>query len=111
MSVSAAGQAGPPGQECAGPDRIEHAGIVPPGYSGELARLGLAVVTQPGFIAARAFRWKRERDRLAAQLEQKDLASRRHHFRGAADVELVTGPTDQGPLLPPAVDPDGRDRG
>jgi predicted amidohydrolase YtcJ len=31
-------------------DRIEHAGIVPPGYADDLARLGLAVVTQPGFI-------------------------------------------------------------
>ena len=60
ISVSAAGQAGPPGQECAGPDRIEHAGIVPPGYSDELARLGLAVVTQPGFIAARGDSYLRE---------------------------------------------------
>lgn len=34
-------------------DRIEHGGIVPPGYAARLASLGLAVVTQPGFIAAR----------------------------------------------------------
>ena len=34
-------------------DRIEHAGVVPAGYTGVLARLGLAVVTQPGFIPAR----------------------------------------------------------
>ena len=34
-------------------DRIEHASIVPPGYAAELAGLGLAVVTQPGFIAER----------------------------------------------------------
>jgi predicted amidohydrolase YtcJ len=34
-------------------DRIEHAGIVPPGYSHVLAELGVAVVTQPGFIAVR----------------------------------------------------------
>jgi predicted amidohydrolase YtcJ len=32
-------------------DRIEHAGVVPPGYAGRLG--GLAVVTQPGFLAAR----------------------------------------------------------
>ncbi len=34
-------------------DRIEHAGIVPPGTANVLARLGVTVVTQPGFIAAR----------------------------------------------------------
>ena len=31
-------------------DRIEHAGVVPPGYAERLARLGLSVVSQPGFI-------------------------------------------------------------
>ncbi|HVB44908.1 MAG TPA: amidohydrolase family protein [Streptosporangiaceae bacterium] len=54
--------AGPPGPpRSAGPaalarpagDRIEHAGVVPPGYAVRLARLGVAVVTQPGFVAAR----------------------------------------------------------
>jgi predicted amidohydrolase YtcJ len=34
-------------------DRIEHASVVPPGYPARLARLGLAVVTQPGFISVR----------------------------------------------------------
>ena len=34
-------------------DRIEHASVVPPGYADELARLKIAVVTQPGFIAQR----------------------------------------------------------
>ena len=53
-------QAGPPGRTSAGPDRIEHAGIVPPGYADQLARLGLAVVTQPGFIAARGDWYERE---------------------------------------------------
>ena len=33
-------------------DRIEHASVVPPGYSAQLAGLGLTVVTQPGFIGA-----------------------------------------------------------
>jgi hypothetical protein len=65
------------------------------------------VVVLAGFIAARGFRWKRQRDALADHLEQKDLASRRHHFRGAADVELITGPADQEQVLPSAIDPDG----
>jgi predicted amidohydrolase YtcJ len=34
-------------------DRVEHASIVPAGYADELARLKIAVVTQPGFIAER----------------------------------------------------------
>ncbi|MEN3359376.1 MAG: hypothetical protein V7637_3358 [Mycobacteriales bacterium] len=34
-------------------DRIEHAAVVPPGYAARLAALGIAVVTQPGFIADR----------------------------------------------------------
>jgi predicted amidohydrolase YtcJ len=34
-------------------DRVEHAGVVPAGYPGVLARLGLTVVTQPGFVRAR----------------------------------------------------------
>jgi predicted amidohydrolase YtcJ len=34
-------------------DRIEHAAVVPPGFPDTLARLGLIVVTQPGFIGAR----------------------------------------------------------
>ena len=34
-------------------DRIEHAGIVPVNLIGDLAALGTAVVTQPGFLAGR----------------------------------------------------------
>jgi predicted amidohydrolase YtcJ len=48
VAVSAFEQAGPPLTGTA--DRIEHAGVVPPGYAERLACRGLAVVTQPGFI-------------------------------------------------------------
>lgn len=41
-------------------DRIEHAGIVPPGCADTLARLGVAVVTNPGFIADRGDDYLRE---------------------------------------------------
>jgi len=47
VSIAALEQAGPAG------DRIEHAGIVPPGCAKSIGRLGVAVVTNPGFIAAR----------------------------------------------------------
>lgn len=48
LQLAGSGTAGSP----AG-DRIEHAGVVPPGYAQLLRRLGVAVVTQPGFIADR----------------------------------------------------------
>jgi predicted amidohydrolase YtcJ len=41
-------------------DRIEHASVVPPGYAAALARLGLTVVTQPGFISDRGDDYLRE---------------------------------------------------
>lgn len=41
-------------------DRIEHASVVPPGYAARLARIGLVVVTQPGFISARGDDYLRE---------------------------------------------------
>ncbi len=47
VCIAALEQAGPAG------DRIEHAGIVPPGRAETLARLDVAVVTNPGFIADR----------------------------------------------------------
>jgi predicted amidohydrolase YtcJ len=41
--------------EAAGPfpgDRVEHASVAPPGFAATLARLGIAVVTQPGLLRA-----------------------------------------------------------
>ncbi|MET0371792.1 MAG: amidohydrolase family protein [Sphingobium sp.] len=43
-------------------DRIEHGGVIPPAAIGEIAAMGLTVVTQPGFIAARGDRYLREVD-------------------------------------------------
>jgi predicted amidohydrolase YtcJ len=43
-------------------DRIEHAGVVLDDLVGELARRGLTVVTQPGFVLARGDRWLRHVD-------------------------------------------------
>ena len=54
VAVAAFEQAGVAG------DRIEHASVVPPGYAAILARLGLAVVTQPGFISVRGDDYLRE---------------------------------------------------
>jgi predicted amidohydrolase YtcJ len=54
VAVAAFEQAGAAG------DRIEHASVVPPGYAARLARLRLAVVTQPGFISVRGDDYLRE---------------------------------------------------
>ncbi len=54
VAVAAFEQAGVAG------DRIEHASVVPPGYAARLARLGLTVITQPGFISVRGDDYLRE---------------------------------------------------
>jgi predicted amidohydrolase YtcJ len=54
VAVAAFEQAGVAG------DRIEHASVVPPEYAARLARLGLTVVTQPGFISVRGDDYLRE---------------------------------------------------
>ena len=41
-------------------DRIEHAAVAPPEAVDWLARLGLTVVTQPGFLAERGDRYRRD---------------------------------------------------
>jgi predicted amidohydrolase YtcJ len=59
VAVAAFEQAGSP-PAGVGPDRIEHAGIVPPGYAERLAQLALAVVTQPAFITVRGDDYRRD---------------------------------------------------
>jgi hypothetical protein len=73
--------------------------------------LAVAVIVS-GLAAQRGFRWKRQQDAFQRHLEEKDLASRRHHFRGALDVELEQSPPYDGPPLPRAdggggVSPEG----
>jgi predicted amidohydrolase YtcJ len=50
-------------------DRIEHGGVIPADAVSELARLGLTVVTQPGFVLERGDRYLAEVD----PAEQADL--------------------------------------
>ena len=88
VCIAALEQAGPAG------DRIEHAGIVPPGCAETLARLGIAVVTNPGFIADRGDDYLRdipavERDWLypCASLIEAGVAV-------AAGTDAPFGPAD-----------------
>jgi predicted amidohydrolase YtcJ len=41
-------------------DRIEHAGVVPPGVAQQMAELGVRVVTQPGFLLERGDAYLRD---------------------------------------------------
>jgi len=43
-------------------DRIEHAAVVPPELIGELARLGVVVVTQPNFVVERGEQYRADVD-------------------------------------------------
>lgn len=77
-----------------GDDRIEHGSVVPAALVAALARLGVAVVTQPGFIADRG-------DRYLAELESHDvddLYRARSLVDGgvtvAAGSDAPFGPTD-----------------
>lgn len=76
-------------------DRIEHGGVIPEAAIAAIRALGLAVVTQPGFITARGDAYRRDVD----PLEQSDL------YRCASLIDggvRVAGSSDApyGPLDP-----------
>ncbi|TQS42681.1 amidohydrolase family protein [Cryptosporangium phraense] len=91
-------------------DRVEHAGIVPPGYADRLAALGLAVVTNPGFLADRGDAYRREvrppeRDWLYPARSLLDAG-----VTLAAATDAPFGPADPWIAIAAAVDrltPDG----
>jgi predicted amidohydrolase YtcJ len=78
-------------------DRIEHASLVDPDAMAELARLGLTVVTQPGFIADRGDHYRRE---LAS--ETGDLY-RVASLRAAGVAVACSSDAPYGPADPWAV--------
>lgn len=122
-------------------DRVEHAALVPAETIGELARLGLRVVTQPGFIADRGDDYLRDVPaadhgdlyrcgRLAAAgvpvavssdapygpldpWAVIDAAARRRTRSGAivAGGEAISAHTALRSYLTPPGDPGGRARG
>jgi predicted amidohydrolase YtcJ len=79
-------------------DRIEHAALVPAETVGELARLGLRVVTQPGFIADRGDDYLRD----VPAADHGDL----YRCRRLADAGVrvaLSSDAPYGPLDPWAV--------
>jgi predicted amidohydrolase YtcJ len=100
-----------PADDRIGCDRIEHAGVVPPGYARRLASLGLAVVTQPGFIRTRGDDYLRE----VAPAEQEWLypaaTLMRAGVKVAASTDAPFGPANPWQCIASAVTrecPDGQ---
>jgi predicted amidohydrolase YtcJ len=76
-------------------DRIEHGSVVPADLVPTLARLGVAVVTQPGFIADRG-------DRYLAHLEPHDVADL-YRARSLVDGGVTVAAGSDAPFGP--IDP------
>ena len=85
-------------------DRIEHGGVIPAPAMGQIASLGLTVVTQPAFVRSRGDRWLAEVD----PAEQPDLW--RAATLVAAGIPLAAGsdapygPTDPWLAIAAAMD-------
>jgi len=75
-----------------GGDRVEHATVAPPELIAWMVRLGLQVVTQPGFVSAHG-------DRHLATVDHDD---RRwlHRGRGFLDAEIPLGAGSDAPFGP-----------
>jgi predicted amidohydrolase YtcJ len=86
-----------------GPHRIEHAGVVPPGFADELAEQGVAVVTNPGFVAERGDDYRRD----VAPEEQPWLYPCRSLLAAGVTVAAATdapyGPPDPWQVIAAAV--------
>ena len=79
-------------------DRIEHAALIPPELVPELARLGVRVVTQPGFLADRGDDFLRD----VPPADHPDLYRCATLLRGGVPVALSSD-APFGPLDPWAV--------
>jgi predicted amidohydrolase YtcJ len=97
VTVAALAQAGPAG------DRIEHAGVVPPGYPAQLARLGLAVVTQPGFVGARGDDYRRDVEAAEQDWLYPCASLLRAGVPVAAGSDAPFGPADPWACMASAV--------
>jgi predicted amidohydrolase YtcJ len=90
-------------------DRIEHASLVDPAGVAELARLGLTVVTQPGFIADRGDGYRRE---LASEIDDlyRVASLRAAGVAVTCSSDAPYGPADPWTVIRAAVErrtPDG----
>lgn len=86
-------------------DRIEHAAVAGPGEAARIASLGVAVVTQPGFIASRGDRYLRDVD----DVDLPDLYPYASLVTAGATV-VPSSDAPYGPLDPWQVMRAARDR-
>lgn len=93
--------AGKPGPASA--DRIEHASVVPPGFARRLAALGVTVVTQPGFIAARGDDYLRDVPAAEREWLYPCASLLRAGVPVAAGTDAPFGPADPWQAVASAV--------
>ncbi|MGP0030481.1 MAG: amidohydrolase family protein [Acidimicrobiales bacterium] len=75
-------------------DRIEHGSVIPAASIPELARLGVVVVTNPGFVAARGDRYRHEVDRGDRADLYRCASLRAAGVTVAAGTDAPFGPAD-----------------
>jgi predicted amidohydrolase YtcJ len=85
-------------------DRIEHAAVAPPEAVAWLARLGLTVVTQPGFLAERGDRYRRDVAALDLPWLVPGAALDRQGVPHAAGTDAPFGEADPWRAMRAAVD-------
>jgi predicted amidohydrolase YtcJ len=86
-------------------DRIEHGALVSPDATASISRLGVTVVTQPGFILARGDRYLRE----ISEADLPDL----YRYASLQDAGVTVVPSSDapyGPLDPWEIMRSARDR-
>jgi len=84
-------------------DRIEHASVVPPAHIAEISRLGLAVVTQPGFVAARGDSYRRNVPAPEQDWLYRCASLRQQRVTVAAGSDAPYGPADPWECIAAAI--------
>jgi len=77
-----------------GRDRVEHGAVIPDDLLGPLARLGVTVVTNPGFVAERGDAYVRDVDPDDAAILYRCASLRGAGIRTAAGTDMPFGPAD-----------------
>jgi len=84
-------------------DRIEHASVIPPDHIAELSRLGLAVVTQPGFVRARGDAYRQHVPAPEQDWLYRCASLCRRGVTVAAGTDAPYGPADPWECVETAV--------
>ncbi len=103
LALAAFGDAGGP-PPAAGGDRIEHGSVIPAEAIAEIARRGLTVVSQPGFVAAHGDRYLRDVASAAIGDLYRCGSLLRAGVRVAGSSDAPYGPEDPWEAIAAAID-------